>query len=388
MNNNKSFHKHPISEALLKHRYGNYPDLSNVQRCLVIKFAHIGDVLLTTPVFRCLYEYFKDKEFEIDAMVYKKTEPLLRHNKFIKQIHIVDHHKSNQRRLSKEWNLLKAVRNRKYDLVLNMNSGDRGAISGFLSGAKIRVSLNPGNKGMYGKKKLSTHLISYPIKPRHAVERNLDFLRCIGIHPDVSQRQLYLDPGEKSRKSLYSKLKDYKIHAPNFSPVVISPTTRWRFKSWRTDGFVDLIKYLNNNFGLPIVLVGGEEPLDFEISKEIVKNSAIEPLNLTGKTSLLELAALLEKTKLFVGVDSAPMHMASTLKIPTIGIFGPTNAAEWAPWDNGDGFCKAVAMEEFSCLPCDLTGCGKGKVSDCLVQLPVERVIKAINDVVDLQVIT
>tara|TARA_B100000315_G_scaffold8981_1_gene8829 strand:+ start:2677 stop:3831 length:1155 start_codon:yes stop_codon:yes gene_type:complete len=381
MNNNKSFHKHPVSEALLKHRYGNYPDLSNVERCLVIKFAHIGDVLLTTPVFRCMHEYFKDKEFEIDAMVYKDTEPLLRHNKFIKQIHIVDRRKSNQRSLRKEWNLLKAVRNRKYDLVLNMNSGDRGAILGFLSGARIRVSLNPGKKGMSGKKKLSTHLIRYPIKPRHAVERNLDFLRYIGIHPEVSQRQLYIDPGEESRKSLYSKLKDYKIAAPNFSPVVISPTTRWRFKSWRTDGFSELIEYLNKNFNFPVVIIGGTEPLDIEISKEIINRCKKKPLDLTGKTSLLELAALLEMAKLFVGVDSAPMHIASALKIPTVGIFGPTNIAEWAPLDNGNGFCKTVAMEELSCLPCDRTGCGNSKVSDCLVQLSVERVIEVINEV-------
>ena len=381
MNNNKSFHKHPISETFLKHRYGNYPDLSNAQRCLVIKFAHIGDVLLTTPVFRCLHQYFMDKNFEIDVMLYKDTEPLLRHNKFIKQIHMVDRRKSNQRSLRKEWNLVKTVRNRKYDLVLNMNSGDRGAILGFLSGARIRVSLDPCKKGMIGKSGLSTHLIRYPLKPRHAVERHLDFLRYLGIHPDVSQRQLCLNPGEESRKSLYSKLKDYKIDVSSFSPVVISPTTRWRFKSWRTDGFVDLIKYLNNNFGLPIVLVGGNEPLDLEISKEIAKNSRIKPLDLTGKTSLLELAALLEKTKLFVGVDSAPMHMASALKVPTVGIFGPTNIAEWSSWDNGEGYCKTVAMEEFSCLPCDRTGCGNSKVSDCLVRLPVERVIEAINEV-------
>ena len=382
MNIKKILQKHPISESLYRHKYGNYPDLSKVRRCLIIKLAHIGDVLLTSPVFTCLHEYFHNRKLDIDAMVYKDTEPIFRHNEYIRQVHIVQRSKSKINRIRNEWGLLKSIRSCRYDLVINLTSGDRGAILGFLSGAKIRVSLNPGKKGIPGKHLFSSHLVRYPLKPRHAVERNLDLLRHIGIHPNISQRQLYLNPGEGSRGSLYNKLKEDGINPSDFSPIVISPTTRWRFKSWRTDGFVDLIRYLNEAYTFPIVIVGGKEPLDLEISNEITNKCKVKPLNLTGKIALLELAALLEKAKLFVGVDSAPMHMASALKIPTVGVFGPTNIAEWAPWDNGGGFSKTVAMEELSCLPCDRTGCGNSKVSDCLVQLPVERVIKAVNDVV------
>jgi heptosyltransferase-3 len=381
MNN---LHNHPIAQALKHSLYGNYPDLSNVQRCLIIKLAHIGDVLLTTPVFKCLDEYLQDRKLEVDVMVYNDTEPILRHNEFISKIHIVRRSKSKITRFKNEWKLLKAVRTRKYDLVLNMTTSDRGAIVGFASGARIRVSLDPRGKGIIGKHRLSTHLIRYPLKPRHAVERNLDFLRVIGIHPDASERQLYLDPGDEARNSLYKILNEYGIDVSEYSPIVVSPTTRWRFKSWRTNAFTDLIDYLFNKPGAPVVIVGGTEPLDLEISKEIISRCKIKPFDLTGKTTLLELSALLEKARLFVGVDSAPMHMAAAMKIPTVGIFGPTNIAEWAPWDNGAGYCKAVAMDELSCLPCDLAGCAKGKVSDCLVRLPVERVIKGINDVLDL----
>lgn len=374
---------HPISEALQRANYGNYPDLSKVNRCLIIKLAHIGDVLLTTPVFSCLHSYFSDRSIEVHAMVYEDTESILRYNKFINHIHAIKRKKKDSKssigHMKDDISLLRSLRKHEYDLVLNMTSGDRGAISGFISGAKLRVSLDPRGKGMLGKKRLSTHFVSYPLRPRHAIERNLDFLRLIGIHPKPSNRGLHLDPGDEARNSLFNKIRSFGVDLSYDSPIIISPTTRWRFKSWGTDSFAKLADHLTK-FNVPIILVGGKEALDLDIANEIVVKSKTNPLYFTGETSLLELAALLEKSSLFIGVDSAPMHMAAALRVPTIGIFGPTNIAEWAPWDNGSGHCRAIAMHELSCLPCDRAGCANSKVSDCLVRLPVDSVLNAATE--------
>lgn len=376
-----SINKHPIAEALRKTNYGNYPDLSKIRRCLIIKFAHIGDVLLTTPLFSCLSDLFNVNNIELDALVYKDTEPMLRHNRFIKHIHAVNRKESTAKRIINEISLVKLLRSRKYDLVINMNTGDRGALLGYFSGAEIRISLNPGAKGMLGKRKLSTHLLRYPLKPRHMVETNLDFLRHIGIHPPSSARQLHLDPGDEARDSLEKKLNKLDIRFSEFFPIIISPTSRWRFKLWSVDRFAELIDYLQNRFNSPIVIVGADDQVDKEIAAEIVRRSKANVIDLTGKTTLLELAALTERGRLFVGVDSAPMHIAAAMRTPTVAIFGPTDCDTWAPWDNGSGYCKVVAMRELSCLPCHMAGCANGKVSDCLVRLPVERVVKAIDTI-------
>lgn len=381
--NQNSINKHPIADALRKANYGNYPDLSKIRRCLIIKFANIGDVLLTTPLFSCLNDLLDENNIELDALVYKDTEPMLRHNRFIKHVYAVNRKETTAQRIVNEISLVKLLRSRKYDLVLNMNTGDRGALLGYLSGAGIRISYDPRGKGMLGKRKLSTHLLRYPLKPRHIVEMNLDFLRFIGIHPKPSSRQMHLDPGDNSRNSIEIKLNESGITLSGFSPIIIAPTSRWRYKLWGVDRFVELIDHLQNRFDLPIVIVGGEDPVDKEIAAEIVGLCKAKLIDLTGKTTLLELAALTERGKLFVGVDSAPMHIAAAMRIPTVAIFGPTDSDGWAPWDNGKGYCKVVAMRELSCLPCGLAGCVNGKVSDCLVNLPVERVVKAIDDVID-----
>ena len=380
--NQNSINKHPIAEALRKANYGNYPDLTKVRRCLIIKFANIGDVLLTTPLFSCLHELCNANDIELDALVYKDTESMLRHNRFIKHVHVVNRKEPKAQSIISEIRLIRLLRSRNYDLVVNLNTGDRGALLGYFSGAGVRISVNPGGRGLPGKRKLSTHLLRYPLRPRHMVEMTLDFLRYIGIHPPPSARKLHLDPGDKARDSIDKKLNEAGVTLSDSSLIIISPTSRWRFKLWGVERFVELIDYLQDRFHFTIVIVGGDDQIDKEIAAEIVGLCKANVIDLTGKTTLLELAALIERGRLFVGVDSAPMHIAAAMNIPTVGIFGPTDSIVWGPWDSGKGNCKAVAMNELSCLPCNLAGCADGKVSDCLVRLPVERVIEAINDVI------
>ena len=94
--------------------------------------------------------------------------------------------------------------------------------------------------------------------------------------------------------------------------------------------------------------------------------------------SLKELAALAARARLFVGVDSAPMHIAAAMGTPTVGIFGPSGDREWGPWDNeGGGRHRVVASLNHPCRPCGRAGCEDSKVSDCLTSLPVAQVLAA-----------
>jgi heptosyltransferase-3 len=86
-------------------------------------------------------------------------------------------------------------------------------------------------------------------------------------------------------------------------------------------------------------------------------------LDLSGQLTLKELAALAARARLFVGVDSAPMHIAAAMGTPTIGIFGPSGDREWGPWGEGH---RVVASLNHPCRPCGRAGCDDSKVSDCL----------------------
>ena len=99
-------------------------------------------------------------------------------------------------------------------------------------------------------------------------------------------------------------------------------------------------------------------------------------VNLAGKLSLKQLAELTSRAKLFVGVDSAPMHMAAAVQTPVVTLFGPSGELEWGPWQVPH---RIVKSNQHPCRPCGLDGCGGGKVSECLTTLPVTQVLDAVQ---------
>src|SRR5262249_60073850 len=94
-------------------------------------------------------------------------------------------------------------------------------------------------------------------------------------------------------------------------------------------------------------------------------------VDVCGVLTLRELAALTRKARVFVGVDSAPMHIAAAMGTPVVALFGPSGEVEWRPWAVAH---RVVTSVEHPCRPCGNDGCGGGKVSECLTELPVDRV--------------
>jgi len=99
-------------------------------------------------------------------------------------------------------------------------------------------------------------------------------------------------------------------------------------------------------------------------------------LNLAGKVTLQELAALIALSEQVICVDSLPLHMASALQKPVLAIFGPSSDVTWGPWQNP---LARVVSQTMSCRPCYQDGCGGSKVSDCLTTLSVETVLRSLE---------
>src|SRR5579871_5001117 len=127
--------------------YGDYPELKHVKKILVVKLRHLGDVLLTSPVFRALKQAFPHAE--VDAYIYKEAMPMLEGNPDIHQLIAYDRNWKKQgffTRIIKELGLFWQIRKRGYDLVVNLTEGDRGVMASLASKAKIRVGLRPKGK--------------------------------------------------------------------------------------------------------------------------------------------------------------------------------------------------------------------------------------------------
>lgn len=358
--------------------YGNYPNLSLVKKALVIKLRHHGDVLLTSPVFSNLQAAMP--QAQIDALVYKETFPMLEGHPAIHQLIAYDRSWKKLRlvgRLSKEWALLKTIRKKGYDLVINLTEGDRGAIIAFASGAPLKVGIDPEGQGFLGKRKIYTHLVKMCKTPRHTVEKNLDAIRKIGIFPTPEERDLFLSIPAESKERVNLLLGEQQIASGNY--FLLHPVSRWRFKCWPTSLVAKLIEQLHAR-GEKIVMSSSPDPQELKMVEEILNLVPHVPVvNLGGKISLKELGALIEKSKCLVSVDSVPLHISSALKTPAVVLFGPSSELNWGPWQNPKA---RVVAQNLGCRPCFMDGCGGSKKSDCLQTLPVAKVLKAIDEVV------
>jgi heptosyltransferase-3 len=126
-----------------------------------------------------------------------------------------------------------------------------------------------------------------------------------------------------------------------------------------------------------VVVTGSRDPAERVLIDAILASTKAPVVDLVAQLSLPELAALIGCARLLIGVDSAPMHIATAVGTPVVATFGPSGEAEWGPTVVPN---RVVASTEFRCRPCGNNGCGGSNISDCLVKLPVSRVIDAARE--------
>ena len=348
-------------------------DLSALRRVLVTKLRHHGDVLLTSPVFQVLKNHAP--HLEIDALVYADTAPMLELHPAIYKIFCVDRGWKKLGAWSQvrhEWRLFQSLKARRYDLIVHLTDHPRGATLKRLLGIPYGVAPAFAKKArpMW---KTFTHQYRMPRGgTRHTAELNLDALRRIGLQPNIDERRLVLEAGEAARDKIAKILADRGLATKGF--VHLHPTSRWLFKCWPAAKVAELLTALGAD-EQRVVLTSSPEKAELTMIRDILAATRASVVNLSGQLSLKELAALTQQARLFVGVDSAPMHIAAAMQTPIVALFGPSGDAEWGPWMVN----HRIVASKHPCRPCGMDGCGGGKVSDCLTTLPVAQVLAAIE---------
>ena len=341
--------------------------LGECTRALVVKMRHHGDVLLAAPVLRVLKA--ANPKLEVDALVYEDTAPMFEGHPALSRLFTVGRNWRNRSflsRLAPEWHLLSSLRERRYDLLVHLTEHPRGAWLARILRPRHSVAPIVPHRGRFWRKSF-TH--TYPVVGfgrRHQVEINLDALRRIGIQPAPEERKVTFVPGAQAEAKA-------RALVPEEGFIHMHPGSRWRFKCWPAEQNAALIDRLSGD-GHRIVLTGAPDEADF--IERILALTRARPLNLAGQLTIKELGALIARARLFIGVDSMPMHVAAALGTPTVALFGPSGDREWGPWN----VPFRVVTTTHSCRPCGLAGCGDGGVSDCLVRLGVEPVYAAARE--------
>lgn len=368
---------------------------NDIKNILVIKLRHIGDVLLTVPVFKALRESFPAAK--ISALVNSGSEGVLIGNPLIENIITFrrDIKQFNSiRRYIAELSFLKDIRKHSFDMTVDLTGGDRAAIVSFLSGAKYRIGIDPMGRGFIGKRYLYTHL-NRPNGASHMVLQNLEILRKVGIFTSDLSVNIYID--KETEISIESIFQTYGVN-DNDVIVHIHPTSRWLFKCWRDDYMAEIIKWFIKR-DIKVFITSSQNKNELIKVNKIISlikscgNYKKNLIDLSGKTTLKQLAAISKRATIFFGVDSAPMHIAAAVNTPVVSLFGPSGAFNWGPWDNTTNSDEVysrrngiqyngkhiVIQKEWDCVPCGKDGCSGSKISKCLYEITpdiVKEIIK------------
>ena len=310
----------------------------NLDRILVIQTAFLGDVILATPIWENIHAAYPHAQ--IDVVVKKGNESLLTGHPFLHQVFIFD----KRNKVKNLWNLGKTLRSQQYDLVINLQRFASSGILTLLTRGKESRGFQKNPLSLFFSKR-------YPheMKPDwHEVDRNLCLISDLVTAP-IRRPQLFPSKDDLNSVQIYQD-------DPYFC---LAPTSVWFTKQAPLEIWLELIEKLSQTKE-QIFLLGA--PSDRAYLDEIVKNTrSAQVINLAGRLSLLQSAALMAGAKHNYVNDSGPLHLASATNAPVSAFFCST-VPEFGFGPLSD-HSDIIEVKNLDCRPCGLHGhkaCPKG----------------------------
>jgi heptosyltransferase-2 len=309
-----------------------------MQKILIIQTAFIGDVILATPLIGNLKTQFPDAK--IDFLVKNGNQSLLRNDPNLNEILVFD----KKKKVASLLELLIKIRAKKYDIVINLHRFASSGILTFLSGAKQKLGFKK-NPFSFAYTQSFPHEIG---NGKHEVDRNLELIKHL---TSSLNRQPKLYPSIED----FEAVKTYQIE--NY--YCLAPASVWFTKQAPKEIWLKLIAKLTVE-NSTIYLLGG--PDDRGLCEEIkAKTNSEKVINLAGKLSLMQSAALMKNARRNFVNDSGPLHLASAINAPVTAFFCSTSPLfGFGPLSDDS---EIIEVENLACRPCGLHGhkeCPKG----------------------------
>ncbi|RLM28307.1 lipopolysaccharide core heptosyltransferase RfaQ [Brenneria salicis ATCC 15712 = DSM 30166] len=283
-------------------------------------------MLLTTPLISTLKANYPNAK--IDVLLYEDTIPILSENKDINVLHGIKRKQNSVlNTLESIFHVVVKLRKNHYDLIINL--ADQWLIAPLikLTNSPKKISLNFNHRQSF----LWQYCFDEIITPEgtHIVEHNLSILKSLNI--TVLKTKTVMDYDIQHWEEIHTQL--IQLNADK-KYIVIQPTARQIFKCWDNNKFAEVIDNIQS-YGLNVILTSGPGKEDQQCIKAIAELCQSPPITyFAGRTTFPQLAALIDHAELFIGVDSAPMHMAAALETPLVCLFGATNHQFWRPWSD------------------------------------------------------
>ena len=328
-------------------------------RILVVKLRYVGDVLLATPVLSRLREGFP--KARIAMLVNPGTDGVVRGHPALDDVLLVE--RGNPAR---QWRFVRELRARQYDHVIDLTDSDRSAVLSWLSGAPVRLGYN--SEGRW-RGCLYTQIVEADRFGMHQVCYYLKATEALGLTGPPPPPALVFSQEARSAADRLLKVAGIDASRPL---VCLHPGARWWFKSWPGERFAALADLIQTETSAQALFLGGEQE---QASADRIAGAMKTPFrSLVGRTGLQDLAAVLVRAVLMVSNDNGPMHMAAALRVPVIGLFGPSDPAVWGPW--GDG--HRTFYKGLDCRACFHPDCFRGE-QNCMKLITLDEVWETVR---------
>ena len=327
---------------------------------LIVRFSSIGDIVLTTPVIRCLKKQLPDAE--IHFLVKEAFLPVVEHNPYIDKVHILAH----------SWELMiEELKTEAYDYIIDLHHNVK----------TLRLKKELGIKSFsFYKLNIEKYLLTsvkINLLPNiHIVDRYLKTVSSFGVKNDGAGLDYFISPGDETKK------EDIPAsHYAGYIACVIGAahaTKRWPVEKWK-----DFCKIMDH----PLILLGGKE--DAARGEEIAAHDDVKIYNACGKFSINESADLVKKAKLVITHDTGLMHIAAAYKKPIISLWGNTVPAFGMYPYYGEQYLRGLQkrpheileIKKLGCRPCSKIGynrCPLGHFK-CMEKIEVETLRRTVS---------
>jgi len=339
--------------TLIERRYNR-----SAVNILLLQLKRIGDLILTMPAMAALRENFPDARLTL--VVSNECADLL------PAISSADRILVARRNLS-DVAIVVALARERFDYCIDFTRNDRSAFLAFLSRAQKRIVSHRVSDQSKIRARIYNQFVGNRMRDMHTVDYNLALLEPLGV--SNASRAVHLELPESAREKANKLRCDSKIGG-HF--IIFHPGSARIEKFWDPARWAEVINYAGQNNDVDLVLTSGPSRLEQAHVTEIKTKTRPRIVDLSRRTDLLTLAALIAQARLLVTVDSAPMHLAAAVQSPQVVLFGPTNPFHWRPRES-----PALILHGESRIP--LTEFSPVRARLPMSQISTEAVINAMD---------
>lgn len=347
-----------------------------MKKILVINLGGIGDILMSLPALKALRRLYP--EAQISVWVVPRAKEILEGLDYFDELISFDISVKERRgfsswffpsRLGRLVNLLSFLRGKNFDLAINLRpliSGSSAIKMWFMLlfiRAKQTAGRDTEKRGSYFNYKYKESYIS----STHEVCHQAKVIEMLGAVIDDWEIKIRLSSQDEEFARKF--LEENKL-LPDDLVIGINPGAPWPAKRWPLEYFSQVIKELQKEERVKIVITGSQE--EVVLAQELQRLTQAELIISSGKTTLKQLAALLKRFNLFITNDTGAMHIAASMNVPTVAIFRPGHLERNRPFMAKDRY-EVLAASGLECAPCQKVDCSSLK---CLADIKSQVVIK------------